>query len=184
MSKLNRIDVELRSASLEGNTLNGIAHAYGQRAFVNGRYETIAPGAFTNALKSSDVVALFNHNPDALLGRQASGTLRIEDSDEGLMFSVDLPDTQAGRDVRVLVDRGDLNGASFGFLPGRVTFSKASDGMEIRQHVSVKDLIDVSPVSMPAFTGTSLALRSRSFDDETLGSQLVRARARILLGER
>lgn len=184
MSNFLRADVELRSASLDGNTLTGVAHAYGKRALVNGQYETFSVGSFSNALKTSDVVALFNHNPDALLGRQASGTLRIEDTDEGLRFSIDLPDTSVGRDVRTLVERGDLTGASFGFLPGRVTFARHTDGVPVRHHVSVKELLDVSPVAMPAFTGTSLALRSRSFDDESLGSQLARARARVLLGER
>jgi len=178
---MERLNVELRSASLEGNTLSGLAHAYGQKARINGRMETLKPGAFTEALKSSDAVALFNHDPNGILGRQSSGTLRLEDSDEGLRFSVDLPDTQVGRDVRTLVERGDIVGASFGFVPGKVTFSRdPATGLEVRTHVSVKELMDVSPVAMPAFAGTSLQLRSADGSTESLKSQLVRARARVL----
>jgi len=172
-----RVDAELRSVSLDGNTLHGVAHVYGGRALVNGRYEQMQPGAFTKALKSSDPVAMFNHDPNFLLGRVSAGTLRIEDSDKELRFAIDLPDTQGGRDVRTLVERGDLKGASFGFMPGKMQFSRAADGREVRMHTEVSQFLDVSPVALPAFTGTSLELRS--MQGESLRSQLVRARARV-----
>lgn len=177
---MDRIDIELRSARIEGNTLNGMAHMFGNRAMLAGKqYEQFAPGAFDKALNSpmTDVRAFYNHNQSMLLGRQSAGTLRLESTDEGLAFSVDLPDTTYANDLRELVKRGDVTGASFAFIPGEVRLSRAPDGLQVRTHTSVKELIDISPVPLPAFTGTSVQLRSLT--QESVGSQLVRARARV-----
>lgn len=173
-----RLNVELRSAAIEGNTLSGMAHVFGHRAFVGGRYEEMGVGAFDEALKGSDVRAFFNHDPAMLLGRQSSGTLRLEPSEAGLAYSVDLPNTSYANDLRELVARGDLDGASFAFIPGEVKFGKAADGTQVRIHTKVRSLVDISPVSLPAFTGTSVVLRSMQ-SDESIRSQLVRARARV-----
>jgi HK97 family phage prohead protease len=174
---MDRLSFEVRGATLEGNTLSGMAHVFGTRALVRGSYEAFARGAFDEALKASDVRAFFNHDTSMLLGRQSSGTLRIEATDEGLAFSIDLPDTSYGRDVRALVERGDLTEMSFGFVPGKARRSTAPDGLSVRTHTSVKSLVEVSPVALPAFPGTSVALRSED-QTETRASQLVRARAR------
>lgn len=178
---MDRLNVELRSASLDGNTLKGVAHVTGQRALVNGRYEEFSAEAFNEVMNRSDtdVRAFYNHNTDMLLGRQSNGTLRLEMEDGGLAFSIDLPNTSYGNDIRELVKRGDLDQASFGFLPGKFEFDKASDGIQIRRHTSVRELIDVSPVPLPAFSGTSVQLRSRLDQPETVGSQTARARARV-----
>src|SRR5262249_31979044 len=78
--------------------------------------EQIAPGAFDRALKDQDDVrALFNHNADYVLGRTASGTLRMTEDDKGLRYEADLPDTTVARDLAAMVERGDINGSSFAF---------------------------------------------------------------------
>lgn len=177
---MDRISVELRNAKIEGNRLTGLAHAFGKRALIGKRYEEMAPGAFDKALNSptADVRAFFNHNPNMLLGRQGAGTVQVESTDEGLAFGIDLPDTSYANDLRELVKRGDVSEMSFAFIPGEVRLSRAPDGLQVRTHTSVKELIDISPVPLPAFTGTSLQLRSNP-DVESVGSQLVRARARV-----
>jgi HK97 family phage prohead protease len=71
--------------------------------------EMIMPGAFKDAIKNSDVRALFNHDPNLLLGRTESGTLRIKEDKAGLRYDVDLPDTVTGRDVQTLIKRGDVS---------------------------------------------------------------------------
>lgn len=177
---MQRLDCELRSAELDGNTLKGVAHVTGQRAKVGGQYEEFSATAFDEVLNRSDtdVRAFYNHNTDMLLGRQSNGTLKLSMEEGGLAFSIDLPNTSYGNDIRELVKRGDLNQASFGFLPGKFDLGRAPDGLQVRRHTSVRELIDVSPVPLPAFSGTSVELRSRQ-DAESVGSQLVRARARV-----
>ena len=51
-----------------------------------------------------------------MLARTKSGTLRLSEDSRGLAFDLDIPDTQAGRDILALAERGDIGGASFGFV--------------------------------------------------------------------
>ena len=175
-----RFHAELRS-QVAGDTLVGHAAVFGQLAAIRGGYEAIGRNAFDEALgRGDDVVALRDHNPALLLGRTASGTLRLEVDDDGLAFEVDLPDTAYAHDVRELVRRGDLAGASFGFLPGADTLDRAPDGKQVRTHTSVKRLLDVSVVAMPAYAGTDVTLRHFVFDGPDRRDQLIRARHRAL----
>lgn len=118
-----------------------------------GVVERIAPGAFKTAIASGDARALFNHNPTALLGRLSKGTLRLSEDRRGLRYEIDVPDTSAGRDVLELVERGDVDGSSFGFnvIAERWT---AADDLEVRTLLEV-ELIDVGPVTFPAYSSTS-----------------------------
>lgn len=164
---------------LEGNRLFGLAHVYGTRAKIGSYYEEFNVGAFDQALKTSDMRAFYQHNPAMLLGRQSSGTLQVMATSEGLQYEIDLPNTSYASDLKTLVDRGDLREMSFGFIPGRFDTRK-ENGMQIRMHTQVKDLIEISPVSLPAFEGTSVNLRDAQ-DHESIRSQLIVIRARMLI---
>ena len=50
-----------------------------------------------------------------MLGRNQAGTLRLSEDDTGLAYEIDLPDTQAARDVYALIERGDVSQSSFAF---------------------------------------------------------------------
>ncbi len=178
---MNRLYAELRAADVKGDTLSGRAAVFGQTAQIRGGYEAIAPGAFDEVLRrGDDVVALRDHDPTLLLGRVSSGTLRLATDEDGLAFEVDLPDTAYARDVRELVRRGDLAGASFGFMPGTDELGHAPDGRQLRTHTSFRRLLDVSVVAMPAYDGTSVTLRHLTFDPPPLDrrTQIILARHR------
>lgn len=183
---LTRFSVEVRSR-IDGNTLRGHASVFGQMAKLPGHYERMAPTAFSSVLDrtDTDVRALFNHDPSMLLGRQSAGTLRLKVDDAGLAFEVDLPDTSYARDLRSLVERGDLSGASFGFVPGDDEWTTAPDGKQVRTHVAVAELVDVSPVTWPAYSDTDVALRHYDFSRPSGREQMIRARhrARVHLGK-
>lgn len=151
----------LLRAEVSGGKLVGHASVFDQAADLGSHFEAIAPTAFKRVLDDpqTDVRALWNHNPDHLLGRQASGTLRLGTDSEGLEFEVDLPDTSLGRDIRTLAERGDITGASFAFMPDEDDWS-TRDGRRLRTHTSVGRLLDVSPVTWPAYEGAGVALRS------------------------
>lgn len=170
--------------SISGNTLSGFAHIFGTRALIGGQYEEMKSGAFDEALATSDVRAFYQHNPAMLLGRQAAGTLRLNSTKVGLAYELDLPNTTYANDLRELVARGDLTEMSFAFIPGKTSWSKAKDGLLIRSHVSVRELVDISPVSIPAFNGTSITMRNKAYEDESIRSQLVRVRAGKYIKER
>lgn len=134
-----------------------------------GRFrEMLAPGCFDNALSRAGlgagggVLALFNHSNDHVLGRSTSGTLRLASDEEGLGVEIDPPDTQLGRDLGVLVSRGDITGMSFAFSisPKGESFHKDADGMTVRTVSQVDALYDVSIVTVPAYSASSVSLRS------------------------
>lgn len=182
-----RLFVAFRAEPVQGNRLRGLASVFGQIADTSDiGYEAFDRTAFDDILAddSNDTVALWNHNPDHLLGRQSSGTLKLAATDDGLAFDVDLPDTTLGRDLRELARRGDVKGASIGYVQGEVRRERAADGRTITVHTRVARLRDVSPVTLPAYKGTngSLSLRSAEIGrPETARSQLIRARARVHL---
>ena len=127
-----------------------------------GRFrEQIADGAFTRAIAAKqDVRALLNHNPDNVLGRTKSDTLTLSQDSRGLKFDISMPDTNLGRDVHTLVQRGDIDQCSFGFIVQDETVTYDADGRALRT-IRDADLFDVSIVTYPAYESTSVEARSR-----------------------
>jgi len=167
------------TAEVTGRTLSGVAHTFGTTTLMGEKYVKFERGAFDEALTRSDVRAFWNHDARLLLGSQHSGTVRVNAEDDGLHYSIDVANTSYADDMLALIDRGDLAGMSFGIVPGKVKTSKAADGKQIVTHLSVADLFDVSPVSMPAFTsGTTIARHSASVPGESVASQAIKARQR------
>lgn len=186
---MRRFAVTLR-AEMDGNGLVGIAGVFDQVADTDDGLEMFDPASFDRLLSDpdNDTVSLFNHNPDYLLGRQSAGTLTVRAGAEGLHFHIpELPDTQWGHDVGVLVKRGDLQGGSVGFLPGESEL-RTVEGMRVRAHTDVARLRDLGPVTFPAYTGTNGSMQMRSLSEfcrpTTARQQLIRARARVMLPER
>lgn len=135
---------------------------------LGGFYEVIAPGAFSKSLANADVRALFNHDPNIILGRNKSGTLTLSEDDTGLYFEIDPPDTQLIRDmVMSPIARGDVSQCSFGFRTVTDRWEKR-DGKTVRTLVEV-EIFDVSPVVYPAYDSTDVAVRSmpKTFEAES-----------------
>jgi HK97 family phage prohead protease len=151
---------EVRSAD-GSRMLVGYAAVFNSEAVIAGAFrEKIMPGAFSKAIKSGDIRALFNHDSSQVLGRTKSGTLRLSEDDHGLRYEVDLPETQAGRDLTVSMDRGDIDGSSFGF-----SVPRGGDDWDYEAELPLRtvrevELYEVSPVTFPAYDDTSIALRS------------------------
>lgn len=177
--------LEFRS-TLNGGRLRGHASVFNALAPVGGMYERIAPGAFSDALaRGDDVRLLLNHNPDNLLARTSNGTLSLAEDDTGLAVEAELANTTLGRDVRELIERGDLSGMSFGYKPNlaKDTRELAPDGRQIVTRNSVELLADVSLATFPAYAGANdVQLRAISFTNVRSNQErLIRARAARLL---
>lgn len=125
---------------------------------LGGFREIVAPGAFAATIVEDDIRALFNHDPNHVVGRNRAGTLRLSEDTRGLAFEIDLPDTQTARDLAVSIERGDISGNSFGFQTVEDRWERGDAG-ELRTLVRVR-LFDVSPVTYPAYPQTDVALRS------------------------
>lgn len=163
---------EVRTA---GRRIEGYAATFGALADLGAFRETIAPGAFRNAL-AGDVLALMDHDPGKVLGRTRSGTLRLTEDSKGLAFSLDLPDTQAGRDLRALAERGDLGGMSFGFTVPEGGESWNGETRTLRA-INLKEISIVQ--AWPAYPDTEIALRSRAVID----TGTLRRRRSLILAE-
>ena len=156
------VDFELRVEATEsdGMRFTGYAAVFNSNSEPLPFIERIMPGAFKRSLKSRNEVKLFkNHNMDEVLASTRSKTLRLSEDSKGLLAEATLPDTTAGRDLAVLMKRGDVHAMSFGFsVPSRGD-SWSDDGMtrelkEIRLH-------EVSIVTgFPAYEATTASVRS------------------------
>jgi len=127
-----------------------------------GHREVISPKAFDAAFeRGDDVYATFNHDDDNLLARLSAGTLRLNVDKIGLKYEIDLADTTIARDVAESAKRGDIPGSSFQFVVDDQRISRDEDGRTTREILSVNPLIEVGPVTNPAFEGTSVSTRSK-----------------------
>jgi len=124
-----------------------------------------------------------NHNMDYVLGSTRSKTLRIKEDDKGLLVSAILPNTTVGRDLSVLMQRGDVHAMSFGFSVPRGGDKYSEDGTkrvlnEIRLH-------EVSIVTgFPAYEATTASVRTieilarrTNVDADALSDALLRLEA-------
>jgi HK97 family phage prohead protease len=160
---IKKLEVRMTPGAVkgEGNTITGLAAVYNSDSRdLGGFVERLAPGCFDASLASgSDCLCLFNHDPSQLLGRSASGTLQVRSTDQGLEYTVEAPDTTLGRDVCTLLARGDITGSSFAFFTNDDNWEQRSDGTTVRT-VLLAQLMDVSPVTSPAYPAATASVRS------------------------
>lgn len=162
-------------ADVAGRKLVGVAARYGVEADIGPFFEVIRPGAFRASLAGQDDIAAYtDHNPERLLGRRSSGTLKLAEDARGLLFEIDVPDTSTGRDVLELARRGDCSGCSFGF-------TDPVDEWRDRQHRELRSvrLIEISIITggAPAYPQTNVSARSQpSRGDHTRLSPVARRR--------
>lgn len=181
-----KASIEVRAQEGDGSpgTLVGYAAVFDKQAEIfSFMVEEIAPGAFAESLRrGDDVRALASHSLDvgAVIGRRSAKTLRLEEDDTGLRVEIDLPDTQAGRDLAHNVEAGNVDGMSFGFRAREVewTFEEDEDKPDVRRLVRV-DLVEVSAVTLPAYDDASLAKRSRDQLHTTSGRESGRKSASL-----
>ena len=155
--------VQLPDGQAGAPKIVGYAAVFNTRSDLLGGFfvELIAPGAFDEVL-AQDTRGLFNHDPNYLLGRTTSGTLRLTVDERGLAYEIDTPDTLTIRDLVVApIARGDMSGSSFAMrvAPGGDTWHE-EDGVVVRTIYKVAELRDVGPVSFPAYPDSSAAQRS------------------------
>lgn len=142
-------------------TLTGYAAVYETPTVIAGLFrEQIARGAFEDAVARDDVRALWNHNPDVVLGRTTSGTLRLTADSVGLRYEVVLnPADPEHQRVWQMVSRGDVSQSSFGFeVKGQEWGDRRETELPLRTITKVA-LYDVSPVTYPAYATTTVTAR-------------------------
>lgn len=122
--------------------------------------ERIIPGAFKRSLKARNEIKMFvNHNMDMVLASTRAKTLKLTEDSKGLLAEASLPDTSYGRDLSVLMQRGDVHSMSFGFSVPKKGDRWSNDG-SVRELLDIR-LHEVSIVTgFPAYEATTAQVRS------------------------
>lgn len=150
-------NVEARQAEDGTMRLSGYAAVFNEDSLPLPFLERIAPGAFRKTLtETPDVRLLINHE-GLPLARTKNGTLRLNEDETGLYMDADLPDTQAARDLYILVERGDVDQMSFAFRVIRQKWSE-DRSRRVLTELSLSDG-DVSVVTYPAYPTTTVEAR-------------------------
>jgi HK97 family phage prohead protease len=119
--------------------------------------EVVKRGAFRKALANPETptALLMNHNADLILASSGSGTLQMYEDPKGLRIRAQVAPTSYAEDLRVLMDRGDVSGMSFGFTVEADRWWQDGDGRTRRDIQRIGRLTDVSVVVSPAYGSAS-----------------------------
>jgi len=131
-----------------------------ETSICDGVLEKIAKNAFEHSANTDDIRCLFNHDPNLVIGRTTSGTLKLKKQEDGIYFHVSPPNTEWSRNLIESVKRGDITQCSFGFTVDDEIFNTSSNGNICR---TIRDgkLFDVSIVTYPAYEETVVQVRKK-----------------------
>lgn len=152
--------LEVRTANEDGSIpFIGHGAVFNKRASIAGIFEEqMSPGAFAKTIREADIRMLINHDPNLVLARTKSGTLRLSEDRKGLLTEADMSPTSYALDLAVSMQRGDVTQMS-------VMFAAVKDEWDESRKIPLRTvtearLYDVSPVTFPAYEGTDASLRS------------------------
>ncbi|WP_347104382.1 HK97 family phage prohead protease [Streptococcus anginosus] len=131
-----------------------------------GYFEVIKRDGVEKAIKDADIRALFNHDDSLVLGRTGNGTVTLGVDDVGLFgdIIINRNDPQAvGAYARV--QRGDVVGCSFGFMPIKINTEERDDGSYLDTILEL-EIFEVSPCTFPAYPQTEIAARRQDFESQ------------------
>lgn len=167
-------DVEVRdSGAGDGSyTIRGHAAVFNRLSLdLGGFQEKIDPGAFTAVLnRAPTVLADWDHDTRWILGATANGTLELRETPHGLHYWSRVAPTSYAADLRILMDRGDIAGASFMFTIAKERWEWTGDeaDLPIATIEEIGELYDVTVTGRGAYpqADSSLAMmRSRRFEE-------------------
>ena len=162
MKRIKEIrNFQLNITADEGRTAH-IRIPYNQKSEWMGFYEILDPNVFKKTLQENNSIrVLVEHDDRLLIARSDNGSLRITNTPDALEADFDIPETTVGNDLLVEIKSGLILGASFGFIVVRDDY-KFVDGDEVRTIYEAK-LLELSCVrSIPAYSGTTVSVRSLS----------------------
>lgn len=172
------MEVELRYSSLEIDEIrsdnndmivSGYALRYNQPSnLIYGEFVEYIDKRALDGVNLDNTFLLFNHNTDHVLGNTKSGTLQLTNTDDGLRFRAELPDTQRARETFTLIKRGDISGMSFAFTTKADTWNTNISPAQ-RTVKSIGSLSEISIVPTPAYPQTQVSARAMNFLQECRG---------------
>ena len=156
---LERRSFELRAVpESSGAVLEGVAVPWDSPGKVGRFTETFKRGSLSF---DGDILVNVQHDSKRVVARNTpTGGLALWDDPKGLMSRINLPDTQEGRDTRVLVSQGILGGLS-------IEFRALEDRWAGNHRTVLKAELDaIGIVSRPAYAGATTS-EGRSVESAT-----------------
>lgn len=143
----------------DGEFFEGVAATFDSTTDLGRFTESIDKRAFDEVM-DSDVRGLFNHDPDIVLGRTKSGTMKVIVTDKEVRYKIKYNPNDPDH-VRVMekVKRGDVSQSSFAFIAKEDKWD-VRNGKDHRHVTKLKKWADVSPVTYAAYQNTNVAARS------------------------
>lgn len=156
--------IEIRKADdgTESRTIEGYGAVFNEWSHDLGWFREKMERTAFDGVDMSNVVATFNHNFDNVLARADSNTLRLSVDERGLKYEFEAPNTTVGNDLLENIRNGNVKGSSFMFSVAKGG-STWTEGKEIDERVitQVERLIELGPVTNPAYPDTTVAKRDR-----------------------
>jgi hypothetical protein len=188
MFDLETVDLRVQRQDGEPPKIVGHGAVFNQWSLpIQGYFrERILSGAFAKSLRESkDIPSLYNHDPNMVLGRTSNQTLELREDEVGLWFQVIPPDTTYARDLLVNIERGNITGNSFGFVAVKDRWIaeeiEGKNGFTSREVIEAR-LLDVGPVTFPAYPQTDVAIRQLLDWEQRIGRRLQGKRLEQLAG--
>lgn len=170
MNEIRTFEFEVRAEQNDehGHFLTGRPIVYNQRTDIGWYDEIIEQGAL-DYTDLKDVRFLVNHNVDMIpLARSRNNnensTMQLIPDESGMGIRVDL-DTENNSDAKSLysaVGRGDISGMSFMFSVDKDSWDDIDSEHPTRHIRSIKRVLEVSAVTFPAYSQTSIQTRGLS----------------------
>lgn len=192
-TEIRSFDFEVRADESQehGHFITGRPIVYGEQTNLGWYDEIIEVGAL-DGTDLKDVRLLVNHNLDMIpLARSRNNTenstmqLRIV-PDVGLEIRADL-DVENNADAKSLysaVSRGDITGMSFMFTVDRDRWDDLDSDHPVRHILGFSRIFEVSAVTNPAYSQTSIQTRGLSNALESAKESLESAKSRRAAIER
>lgn len=167
----------------ESHSLTGRPIVYNQRTDLGWYDEIIEQGAL-DLTDLKDVRFLVNHNTDMIpLARSRNNnensTMQMSVDEDGMFIRVNL-DTENNAEAKSLysaVNRGDISGMSFMFTVDKDSWDDKESDHPTRRIRSVGRVFEVSAVTFPAYSQTSIQARGLSEALESAKESLESAKA-------
>lgn len=175
--------IEQRAQEKDGKKIITGFIPYNSRSvdFGWGFFEIMAPGCFKKTIKDKNEVRAFhNHNDSEVLGNTKSGTLELNDTNEGLEVVCELPNTSYANDLYEVIKRGDCRTMSFGMYVVKCEYEDKPNGETIRT-IKEAALDEVSfGVAYPAYPETDSGAEERGLKNLKVSEMTENMKNRVL----
>lgn len=182
--EIRAFNFEIRAEESErGHIITGRPIVFNERTDL-GWYDEIIDQDALSETDLKDVRFLVNHNTDMIpLARSRNNnensTMQLSVNEYGMDIRVDL-DTENNTEARNLysaVDRGDISGMSFMFTVDGDEWEDLESEHPTRHIRKISKVFEVSAVTFPAYTATSIIARGLSEALESAKESLESAKA-------